>query len=76
MTVTGVRFEVTSQHPCQIPVIGEFTAGETKVLSPDQIELFEKIYGYKLGVAKFPVHTTCTAILEYEDEDDEKAEEV
>jgi len=48
-----VQFEVTSDNPCQIPVIGEFEAGETKVLSDYTIELFEKINGYKVGGAKF-----------------------
>jgi hypothetical protein len=48
-----VQFEVSSDNSCQIPVIGEFAPGETKVLTDYQVELFEKIYGYKIGKAKF-----------------------
>lgn len=63
MAKSVVQFEVTSEHPCQIPVIGEFAAGETKVLDAATIELFEKNFGYPVGQARFTRSVTFTAKL-------------
>lgn len=63
MAAVKVQFEVTSEHPCQIPVLGEFAAGETKVIDDFTLEMFEKNYGYKLGSGQFPIWVTCKALL-------------
>lgn len=59
-----VRHEVTSEHPCQIPVLGVFEAGETKEVTPEQLYLFEQNMGYKLAAARFAPSITFTVHLE------------
>jgi len=75
MTAVRVQFEVTSEHPCQIPIIGEFAAGETKVIDDYTLELFEVNYGYKLGASSFARSITCVARV-IEDSEPVKDEEV
>jgi hypothetical protein len=63
-----VVFEVTSDRPCQIPVIGEFEAGETKVLDDATVELFKINYGYPVGSGRFASWVTLTATLVKDEE--------
>jgi hypothetical protein len=65
MTAVRVQIEVTSQHPCQIPVVGTFEAGETKIIDDVTLQLFEMNYGYKLGAGRFASWVDCTARLIY-----------
>lgn len=68
--MTKVVFEVTSDRPCQIPVIGEFEAGETKVLDDATIQLFKDNYGYPVGAGKFANWITFTATLVAEEDEE------
>lgn len=72
--MSKVVFEVTSDRPCQIPVIGEFEAGETKVLDDATVELFKVNYGYPVGAGRFASWISCVARIE-EDAPDTSAEE-
>jgi hypothetical protein len=58
-----VTFEVTAEHGCQIPVLGEFKAGETKTVTDDQIQLFPLHLGYSLAKANFPPWVHLSAVL-------------
>jgi hypothetical protein len=56
-------FEVTAERECQIPVIGEFEAGETKQITDDQLYLFPIHLGYPLAKANFASWVKLTAVL-------------
>lgn len=58
-----VGFEVTADQPCQIPVIGEFEAGETKQVTSDQETHFERVLGYRLPAGVWPTWVHLTAVL-------------
>jgi len=75
MTAVSIQFEVRSEYPCQIPTVGEFVAGETKVLSAHTLELFEKINGYKIGKGNFAPSVVLTARV-IEEQDATETEEV
>jgi len=62
-----VGFEVTADQPCQIPVIGEFEAGETKVVDADRQLHFERILGYKLQKGVWPTWVHLTTVLTEEE---------
>jgi hypothetical protein len=71
-----LTYEVTSEQPCQIPVLGTFEAGETKVVDETLQHLFEANFGYKLGSARFPVSVRCTVSVKEEETTAEGTEEV
>lgn len=73
-----VVFEVTSEHPCDIPVLGTFEAGETKVVDDLTAEMFQLQYGHQVGASNFPAWVTCTARVEtvQDEEPVESTEEV
>ena len=58
-----VEYEVTSEHPCQIPVLGTFEAGETKEIDDLTLTQFEAIMGHKLGASRLPTWAKLTATL-------------
>jgi hypothetical protein len=58
-----VGYEVTADQPCQIPVIGEFEAGETREVTADQEMHFERILGYKLQTGAWPTWVHLTTVL-------------
>ena len=66
-----VKYTVTSEHPCQIPVLGTFEAGETKEIDDNTVTSFETIFGYKLGSGKFPTWVSLTVALESEEVEQE-----
>ena len=71
-----VTFVVTAEQPCQIPVLGEFTAGESKEISvevpPQYLSIFdEKTNAWQLVPGEYtfmvggssqdlPLHQTAT----------------
>jgi hypothetical protein len=69
-----VKIEVTSEHPCQIPVLGVFEAGETKVIDEATQKLFELHYGYPVLSGHYPKSVQCVATVE-SDEAEEAVEE-
>lgn len=69
-----VSFEVTSEQAVLIDGIGEFEAGETKVVTPEEAEYFRVRHGYSLTEAIFP-ESVIVSVLSSNDEEDVAKEE-
>lgn len=54
---------ITSEHPCFIPVIGTFEAGETKVVDEATLNKFEQESGIKLASGRFAPWVTLEVSL-------------
>lgn len=67
-----MQVEVTSGTAGQIPVLGEFEAGETKVIPPEMLQEFEAKMGFKLTSGAFGGNSKLVVTIMPE----EKVEEV
>jgi hypothetical protein len=71
-----LQVEVTSGQAGQIPVLGEFAAGETKVIDAETLERFEACMGHKLAAGSFSGGSKCVVTIlpdeVVEEKDDEK----
>jgi hypothetical protein len=69
-----VSFEVTAEEAVLIDGIGEFEAGETKVVTPEEAEYFRVRHGYSLAEANFPESVTVSVISENDEEPNSEVE--
>lgn len=67
-----IRYEVTSDKPGLIDGIGEFSSGETKVLSETQVTQFRRKNGTRLVYANLPSYVTLTVSLSDDVEEENK----
>jgi hypothetical protein len=73
-----LQVEVTSGQAGQIPVLGEFEAGETKVIDEETLQRFEAVMGHKLAAGSFSGGSKCVVTVipdEPAQTDEEKGEE-
>lgn len=69
-----LQVEVTSGTAGQIPVLGNFKAGETKVVTDEQLAEFEAKMGFKLVSGAFGGESRCVVtVLSNNEEKDEEA---
>jgi hypothetical protein len=59
-----VHFEITSEKECLITAIGEFAAGETKLVDEAQAAFFKSYNGYSLAEANFPEFVKVETVTE------------
>lgn len=64
-----MKIQITSDQPCEIPVLGRFAAGETKLIDEDTQRLFELQFGYKVSAGNFPTWVKCETTFNEDDED-------
>jgi hypothetical protein len=62
-----LKIEITSEHGGQIPVLGTFEPGETKVIPEHTQMQFEAVYGYPVAQGFFTAGVTCTLTIEESD---------
>jgi hypothetical protein len=67
--------EVTSITGGQIPVLGTFEAGETKVIDEDTQGAFERAYGHKVAAGNYGGASKCSVTV-LQDEPTEDSTEV
>jgi len=65
-----VEFEVTSEHPCQIPGLGTFEGGDTIKVTPFLQANFRAHNNVSLTDARFAPSVKLRAILVEVDEDE------
>ena len=58
-----ISYSIRSEQVCEIPVIGRLVPGVDVKITDYQVELFEKVLGYKLGAANLPTWCTLTVHL-------------
>lgn len=64
----GLKIEVTSGTAGQIPVLGEFEAGETKVIDADTQIRFEATMGHKVAAGTYTGGSKCVVTIEPDEE--------
>jgi hypothetical protein len=60
------KIEVTSQNGGQIPVLGTFEPGETKVIDELTQHQFRDVYGYPVTAGHYVGGVTCSVTFEEE----------
>ena len=64
-----MKVEATSRDGGQIPMLGTFEPGETKVIDELTQAQFEANYGYKVTAGNYTAGVTCCVTLEEEGEE-------